>query len=269
MDIGFDRPAAPTLAAGGELNINATFGAASAHHRVGAFEQVRVVPHEVAKPNIHALFVSLGHEDYIHRQLSPHGSNRHERVISSHLRSFRIHRASGHQHFLELALLNDARFKGRNFPDIGLRHGHGIVLPIDNDGLRRALVALGVHHRISRQSPLGDARIIDFRFLTPELIEETLDHLGGFLNAFAAVRNARLPDPLLQPFLHVFVEVFVDVSVDFLEFLTLDLRHVDMGNCVALRTIFMSHHCRRTFRGSPALGAPGRKHDDADQGNRR
>ena len=71
--------------------------------------------------------------------------------------------------------------------------------------------------------------------LAAELLEEALDHLGRFGNALAAVRDARLADPLLQV-LDVIVDVLVDVAVDLLQLVGRNLRHVGLDLGVARGT---------------------------------
>src|SRR5205823_4939714 len=85
------------------------------------------------------------------------------------------------------------------------------------------------------RSPLGDADVVDPRLLAPELLEEALDHLGRFGDAFTAVRDARLTNPLLQV-LDVIVDVLIDVGEDLLEIFVGDLAHVRRDFGVAGRT---------------------------------
>src|SRR5262249_13859627 len=81
---------------------------------------------------------------------------------------------------------------------------------------------------------LGDADVVDARLLAAELFEEAFHHLGALWNALAAVRDARLTNPLLQ--VHdVVVDVVVDVLENLLQVLVLDFRQVRLNLGVAVR----------------------------------
>ena len=76
--------------------------------------------------------------------------------------------------------------------------------------LRRAFVAFGVDNGIALAAVLSEPGVIDAGVLTAELFEESLHHLGALGNTLAAVRDARLLNPLLNV-LRVLVDVGVDV----------------------------------------------------------
>ena len=112
VDVGHRRPAAPRLAARRQLDVDAAFRAAAeaaaaaralaaeAKHRIGALEQLGVVLDELAQADVHALFVALGDDDQVHRQLAVHGLDRAERVQLRHLRALRVGGAAAEQHLL-------------------------------------------------------------------------------------------------------------------------------------------------------------------------
>ena len=120
---------------------------------------------------------------------------------------------------------DDLGFKGRSDPGVRLCNRHGVVLPVDGDGLGRAFIALGVDDGVAGRAVFGDADVVDTRSLAAHLIEEAFDHLGGLGNSFTGVGDAGLLDPLLQV-----LDVLVDVRVDVIEYL-LDFRRcaVDLG----------------------------------------
>ena len=248
MDVRLHGPAAPGLAARRQLDVHAALGSAAhagastwrlaaafADERVCAFEKVRMIDHELAQADVHPLLVALGDEDEVHGQLTCHRLDRHQRIPIGELRPFRVRRAAPNQHLLIWRLLDEPAFERRRFPRIGLCDRHRVVLPVDRDRPRRAFVALGIDDRIAWRAPLGEADVIDARFLAPELLEEPLHHLGRLGNALAAVRDARLTDPLLQV-LDVVVDVLIDVGEDLFEIVVLDLAHVGLNRGVAVRT---------------------------------
>jgi hypothetical protein len=134
--------------------------------------------------HFHPLFVALGHDDEIHRQLAVHGLDGAEGVELRHLRALGIGGAAADEHLLVGRLFDETRFEGRVLPRIRLRHRHRVVHPVDEHRLLGALITLGVDHRIARRAVLGDARIVDLRLLAAELVEEALHHLGRLGNAF-------------------------------------------------------------------------------------
>ena len=247
MDVGLYRTATPGLAAGRQLDVHAALGsagnagasawrltAAFADKRVGTLEELGMIHHELAQPDVHPLLVALGDEDQVDRQLARHCLDRHQRIPICELRPFRIRRTAPDQHLLIWRLLDEPAFERRRFPRIRLGDRHGVVLPVDRDRPRRAFVAFGIHDRIAWRAPLGDPDVVDARFLAPELLEEPLHHLGRLGNALTAVRDARLTDPLLQV-LDVVVDVLIDVGEDLFEIVVLDLAHVGLNRGVAVR----------------------------------
>ncbi len=134
MDVGDGGSLAPALAAGGELNIDASFGAArnacrasliltgEAQHGVGTLEEVGMVLNELAQADVHALFVALRHKDEIHRQLAHDLSHGHKSLKLRELRPFGVHRATADKHLLERRIdpgglaVDDAPFKWRCHP---------------------------------------------------------------------------------------------------------------------------------------------------------
>ena len=230
VDVGLHRPPAPRFAARGQLEVHAPFrsaanaGAAArrliaafADQRVDVREEVRVILHELAQSEIHPLFVALGDEHEVHRQRTGDRLDGHQRVPVGELRPLRVGRAAPDHHLLVRRLFHQARLERRRRPRIGLRDRHRVVLPVDGNRARRAVVAFRVHDRIARRAPFSDADVVDPRGLAPELLEEALDHLRRLGNPLAAVRDAGLSHPLLQV-LDVLVDVIVDVAVHLLQF---------------------------------------------------
>ena len=174
-------------------------------------------------------------------------------LYSRHFRPLGVGCAARHQHFRKFSIRDNRGVERRNPPDVRLRDGHGVVLPVEDNCLRGALITLRVDDRIAGQTPFGNAGVVNLGLLTTELVKETLHHLGGFLNTFAAVGDAGLANPLLQPF-HVFVEMVIDVRVDLLEFFALDLGKIDLWNRVTVGAVFMSENrsalCRHVIRGT-------------------
>src|SRR5690606_20334963 len=121
------RTTAPGGAAGDQFNEHAAFAApadaalpAEAIHGISAFEQFRMVTHELAITNGHALFIAFGHDDEIHRQLARHSLHRHQGVELCHLWALGVGGATTNHYFLERFLLDDAAFKRRRHPEIRL-----------------------------------------------------------------------------------------------------------------------------------------------------
>ena len=192
-----------------------------------------MILHELSHTDVHPLLVALGHEHDVDRQLAGHGLDRQQGVQLSHLRPLGVRRAATDQDLLVRRLLDKARFEGRRRPGIGLRDRHRVVLPVDRDRPRRAFVAACIHDGISRRAPLGDADVEDARLLASELLEEALDHLRRFRDAFAAVRDARLTNPFLQT-LDVLIDVVIDIGEDLLEIVVRDLREVRLDLRIAV-----------------------------------
>ena len=247
VDVGLHRAAPPRLAARRQLEVDAAFGSAAdaaaaarrlrpglANQGIDVLEEVGMILDELADADVHPLFVAFSDEDDVDRQLAGDRLDRHQRLPLRMLRPLAVDRAAADQDFLVRRLLDDARFEGRGDPGVGLRHRHRVVLPVNRDRARRAFVAAGVDDRVARRAPLGDADVVDARFLAAKLVEEALHHLGAFRDAFAAVRDARLANPLLQ--VHdVIVDVLVDIGEDLLELLGLDLRQIRLNLRVAIR----------------------------------
>ena len=192
------------------------------------WRQVGVVLDELAEADVHALFVAFRDEDEVDGELAVDGLVGHQGVELGHLGALGVDGAAAYEHAGDVGQAglragNDVGLKGWRDPGVGLGDGHGVVLPIDGDGFGRALVALGVDDRVAGRAVLGDADVVDAGGLAAELVEEALDHLGGLRNAFAAVRDAGLLDPLLQV-----LDVLVDVLVDVVEDLA-DLRRRGLG----------------------------------------
>ena len=247
VDVGLHRAAAPRLAAGRQLDVDASFRAAAdagaaartlaaalADQRVGAGEEIRMILDELAQADVHPLLVAFGDEDQVDRHRAGDRLDRHQRVPVGELRPLRVGGAAADQHLLVRPLFDQVGFERRLLPRVGLRHRHRVVLPVDRDRARRAVVAFRVDHRVAGRAPFGDADVVDPRRLAAELLEEALHHLGRLGNALAAVGDARLADPLLQV-LDVVVDVLVDVAVDLLQLIGRDLGHVDVDLGVALR----------------------------------
>ena len=175
-----------------------------------------MILHELAEPEVHALFVAFGDEDQVDGHRAGDRFDRHQGVPVGELGAFGVGRAAADHHFLVRRLFHEARLERRRAPRIGLGDRHGVVLPVDRDRPRRAVVAFRVDDRVAWRAPLGDADIVDARGLAAELLEEALDHFGRLRDAFAAVRNTRLAHPLLQV-LDVLVDVLVDVAVHVLQ----------------------------------------------------
>ena len=112
--------------------------------------------------------------------------------------------------------IDEATLEGRGDPGFRLGNGHGVVHPVEDEGFWRAFVALGIDDGVAGGAVLGNADVVDARGLAAELVEEALDHLGGFGDAFPGVRDAGLLDPVLEVG-DVIVDVGVDVVVDLLE----------------------------------------------------
>ncbi len=242
VDVAIRRAAAPGLPRGRQLDEQAPFRAthdaqlASEHeHRVSALEQLRVRLDERAIAHVHALLVTLGHDDQVHGQLAGDRLDGHQGVPLRHLRSLGVDRAASDQHLLVRRLLDDVTREGWPDPKIGLCDRHGVVHPVDHQGLLGALVALGVHDGIALLAPLRDTRVVNLGALATQLVEVPFDHLGGFLDALPGVGDARLLDPLLQV-AHVLIDVSIDVVEDLRQVRVLDLTHVDRDLGVALRT---------------------------------
>src|SRR5215469_8874737 len=108
-----------------------------------------MIPDKVSQPDIHTFLIAFGNEDHVDRQFSPYLSNCFQGVILGHFRPFGIGRASGNEHLLELTLLYDGRIKWGYAPYIRLRYRHGVVLPVDDDRLGSAVIALGVDNGIA------------------------------------------------------------------------------------------------------------------------
>ena len=199
---------------------------------------------ELAEPDRHPLFVAFRDEDQIDRQLAGDRLDRHQGVPLDDLRSLGVGRAAADQHLLERRLLDQPAFEGRRDPDIGLRHRHRVVHPVDDQRARRPFVAPRVDDRIALGAPLRRADVVDARLLASELFEEPFDHLGRLGNALAGVRDARLLNPLLKG-LDVLVDVLVDVGEDLLK-----LGRRDADSC----RVESRCHLRAGYRGSPAAG---------------
>ena len=216
-------PRPPFFAAGGELDVDAAFGWAAGEEGVGFGEQIGVIRDELAQADVHAFFIAFCDEDDVHWKLAVDCLVSHQSVKLSHLRPLGVGRAAADQDAWNvrqpcLRPGDDLCLKGRCDPGVGLRDGHGVVLPVDGDRLGSTLVALGVDDGVAGRAILGDPDVVDARRLTAHLVEEALYHLGGLGDTFTGVRDTWLLDPLLQ-----ILDVLVDVRVDVVEHL-LDFR---------------------------------------------
>src|SRR5262249_33781720 len=153
--------------------------AAFADERVGAREQFRMILDELAEPDVHALLVTLGDEDQVDRHRAGDRLDRHERVPVRDLRALRVGGTAADQHLLVWSLLDQFALERWLLPRIGLRDRHRVVLPVNGDRARRAVVTLRVDHGVAWRAPLGDADVVDARRLAAELLEEPFHHFRG------------------------------------------------------------------------------------------
>ncbi len=233
VDVRHGRSAAPGRARSRQLDVDAAFRAAAeaaaaagalaaeADHRVGALEQFGMVLDPLAQADVHALLVALGDDDQVDRQLAVHRLDRPEGVQLHHLRALGVGGAAAEHHLLVGRLLDQLALEGRVLPGVGLRDRHGVVHPVDQQGLLGAFVALGVDDRVAGRAVLGHAHVVDLRLLAAQFVEEALHHLRRFRDAFTGIGDAGLLNPLLQV-----DDVLIDVLVDVLEDLGEIRRHL-------------------------------------------
>jgi hypothetical protein len=109
--------------------------AAEAIHRVRTLEEFRMLADELPVADRHPFFIALSDDDEIHRKLSGHRLDGHQRIPLHHLRPFGVGRSASDEHLLERCLFDEATFKGRRDPRIGLRDRHRVVHPVDDERL--------------------------------------------------------------------------------------------------------------------------------------
>ena len=124
VDVAYRGTATPGSSAGGQLNIDAALRRAAGIECIRFTQQVRVVLDELAQANIHALFVTLGNEDYVDRQLAVDGLVIHQGIQLRHFRSLGVRRSAADQHFGVLGKLvwlpgNNASFEWRRTQLVG------------------------------------------------------------------------------------------------------------------------------------------------------
>ena len=222
MNVRHGWTAAPAFAAGGELDVDATLRRAAGVECIGFLEEVGVVGHELAQADVHALFVAFRHKDDVIRELAVDGFVGHQGVQLRHLTALGVGGSASNEDPGGVGqasglTVNDAALEGGGDPQLGLSDGHGVVLPVDGDGLGGPLIALGVDDRVAGGAVFGDADVVDAGGLAAEFIEEALHHLGTLRNTFAGVGDAGLLDPLLEIF-DVVVDVLIDIVEGLLEF---------------------------------------------------
>ena len=112
---------------------------------------------------------------------------------------------------------------------------HGVVHPIDDNGLLGTLIAVRVDHRVALLAPFGDTDVIHLGLLAAELIKKAFDHLRGLLHALTRVRDTGLLYPFLQ-IDHVFVDMVIDVAENLFQVLRINLGHVDLDRLITQRS---------------------------------
>jgi hypothetical protein len=252
VDVRGGGTAAPCGSGGGELDVHEAFGGAGDgggpgaalatehEHGVGFLEELGVGGDELVEAHGHALFIAFGDDDEVDGELAVGGLDGHEGVELGHFGALGVDGSAADEDLLEGRVdasgfaVDETAFEGRCDPEVGLGDGHGVVHPVDEEGLGRAFVAGGVDDGVAVLAPLGDADVVDVGLLAAELVEEAFDHLGGLGDAFAGVGDGGLLDPLLEIF-DVLIDVFVDVG----EGLLLGLGHVggvDLDGLIAVGT---------------------------------
>src|SRR6185437_3786309 len=252
MDIRLHRATTPALAARGELYVDAALRAAhdagapgrrilkaEHQHRIAALEEVRVLLHEFAQADVHALFIPFRDDDQVHGQLAQHGFHRSERVVLGHLGPLGVHRATAYQYFAVVDVepgsfaVDELAFERGSHPVLRLRDRHRVVHPIEDQCLGRTLITFRIDDGVAGRAVLGNAYVVYARLLAAELVEESFDHLGTLGDALAAIGDAGLADPLLQV-LDVLIDVGVDVREDLLQ-VRRDLAHIHVNGFIPMR----------------------------------
>jgi hypothetical protein len=90
--------AAPALSAGRQLDVDAALRRPADEERIRFREEIRVLADELAQTDVHPLFIALGDEDQIHRQLAHHRLHRRDGVQHGHLGPLGVGGAAADDH---------------------------------------------------------------------------------------------------------------------------------------------------------------------------